>query len=267
MAVASSTVNATGIASSIDASVIVTGSWTGATGLNIYNSAGATTAIGGSTGTPDAFIAKYTTAGAVTWVSRIGGGGQGPVAVTVGLDQTIAVTGTIASTGTSWTVYDQPGTTGTVTAGPITNKCAYVTKYNANGSATGQWIQLITTTNASSPDNGLGITVDSFANVFVTGLMTNQTTIGSKTYTVQGQDGFVAKYSPTGTFVWASQFQDVSNETKTFGGSVFYDRRSGSVFVTGSFGSTTNFNNYSGTGNLSATAQGVYDTFIVKYSA
>jgi len=264
MAIASSTVNATGIACSADAGVVVVGAWTGGSALNVYNSAGATTAIGGSTGSQDAFVAKYTTAGGVTWVSRIGAGGQGPVSVAVALDLSVNVTGGILN-GT-WDLYTQPGTASAASTGAITKSCAYVAKWNSAG--TGQWIQLITTT-SNSPNYGLGIAVDAFSNVFATGLMFGTTIFGgTKTFVVLGEDGYVAKYTPAGALAWAVQMDELSSTSKTFGGSVSYDRRAGVLWTTGSFNNTTNFyNNNSTTSGLALTARGTYDTFIVKYSA
>ena len=264
MAVASSTVNSTGIACSPDAGVVVVGSWTGATALNVYNSSGATTAIGGSTGSRDAFVAKYTTAGAVTWVSRIGAGGQGPVSVAVALDLSVNVTGGILN-GT-WTLYNAPGTSGTVGTVSPTKSCAYVAKWNSAG--TGQWIQLITTT-SNSPNYGLGIAVDAFSNVFATGLMFGTTTFGgTRSFVVNGEDGYVAKYTPAGALAWVSQMDELASTNQTFCGAVSYDRRAGVLWTTGSFNSVTNFyDNNSTTSGLALAARGTYDTFIVKYSA
>ena len=350
MAVASSTVNATGIACSPDAGVVVVGAWTGPTPLNVYSSgvsavasltssttiagqanqtytsvaatggtgsgarfnvtrngsgtvllaaitiasagtgytngdsltiAGATVggvtptdnivitvsltnAIGGSTNNKDAFVAKYTTAGGVTWVSRIGAGGQGPMSVAVALDLSVNVTGGILN-GTR-TLYNAPGTTGTVPTVSPTNSCAYVAKWNSAG--TGQWIQLITTSSAS-PNYGLGIAVDAFSNVFASGLMFGTTIFGgTKTFVVNGEDGYVAKYTPAGALAWAVQMDELASTNQTFCGGVWYDRRAGVLWTTGSFNSVTNFyDNNSTTSGLALAARGTYDTFIVKYSA
>lgn len=263
MAVAASTVNSTGITCSPDASVVVVGSSTGATALNVYNSAGATTAIGGSTGSQDAFVAKYTTAGGVTWVSRIGAGGQGPMSVAVGLDLSVNVTGGILN-GTR-TLYDAPGTTGAVATVSPAKSCAYVAKWNSAG--TGQWIQLITTT-SNSPNYGLGIAVDAYSNVFATGLMFGTTAFGAKSFVVNGEDGYVAKYTPAGALAWVSQMDELASTNQTFCGGVWYDRRAGVLWTTGSFNSVTNFyDNNSTSSGLALGARGTYDTFIVKYSA
>jgi hypothetical protein len=264
MAVASSTVNSTGIACSADAGVVIVGAWTGGSALIVGVSSPTATVIGGSTGSQDAFVAKFTTAGAVTWVSRIGAGGQGPMSVAVALDLSINVTGGILN-GT-WALYTQPGTTSAASTGAIAKSCAYVAKWNSAG--TGQWIQLITTT-LNNPNYGLAIAVDAFSNVFASGLMFGTTTFGgTKTFVVLGEDGYVAKYTPTGALAWAVQMDEIADTNKTFCGGVSYDRRAGVLWTTGSFNNTTNFydNNSLSSGQALA-ARGTYDTFIVKYSA
>ena len=268
--VAAATVNSTGIASSPDASVLVSGSWNTTGTLGVYNAAGTPTSLVGTSASNDAFLAKYSTAGTVTWVTRVGAGGQGIVVPTVAIDKTIVVTGGIASTATSWNVYNQPGTSATVTTGVIAKGAGYVAKYNSAGTA--QWIRLAVATAGSPASNfGLGVTTDPEGNVFATGLMYGTTTLATaRTYTVTGQDGYVMKLSPTGTLVWAAQIDDITADAYTFAGSVTYDRTSSNILVTGSFSDVTNFYNNTNTSVPAAilTARGsTYDTYIVKYSA
>jgi hypothetical protein len=226
--------------------------------------------LSGTSASNDAFLAKYSTAGTVTWVTRVGAGGQGIVVPTVAIDKTIVVTGGIASTATSWNVYNQPGTSATVTTGVIAKGAGYVAKYNSAGTA--QWIRLAVATAGSPASNfGLGVTTDPEGNVFATGLMYGTTTLATtRTYTVTGQDGYVMKLSPTGTLVWAAQIDDITADAYTFAGSVTYDRTSSNILVTGSFSDVTNFYNNTNTSVPAAilTARGsTYDTYIVKYSA
>jgi hypothetical protein len=264
------TVNSTGIASSADASIVVSGYWIGTNTLGVYNAAGTPTSLSGVGATNDAFLVKYSTAGTVTWVTRVGAGGQGIVVPTVALDNTIVITGGILSTATSWNVYNQPGTSATVTTGVIAKGAGYVAKYNSAGTA--QWIKLAVATAGSPASNfGLGVTTDPGGNVFSTGLMYGTTTLATaRTYTVTGQDGYVMKLSPTGTLVWATQIDDITADSYTFAGSVTYDRISSNILVTGSFSDTTNFYNDTNRSVPAAilNARGdTYDTFIVKYSA
>jgi hypothetical protein len=264
------TVNSTGIASSADASIVVSGYWIGTNTLGVYNAAGTPMSLSGVDATNDAFLVKYSTAGTVTWVTRVGAGGQGIVVPTVALDNTIVITGGILSTATSWNVYNQPGTSATVTTGVIAKGAGYVAKYNSAGTA--QWIKLAVATAGSPASNfGLGVTTDPGGNVFSTGLMYGTTTLATaRTYTVTGQDGYVMKLSPTGTLVWATQIDDITADSYTFAGSVTYDRISSNILVTGSFSDTTNFYNDTNRSVPAAilNARGdTYDTFIVKYSA
>jgi hypothetical protein len=215
-------------------------------------------------GGTDAYVLKMTTAGVFTWFTRAGGGGASTtVSVAVALDQSIHITGSMLGTGSPWTMYNTPGTAGTVATGTFTVQSAYVAKWNSAGTA--QWVNVLTPTTAGN--YGAGITTDAFSNVFVTGLLKNGTVIGSKTYTVQGQDGFVVKYSSAGTYVWSSQIQETAVDNKTLGTSVFYDRRSGTLWTAGTFALTTYFNNFSGTGYQALQGRGLYDTFVIKYSA
>lgn len=266
---ASTTIPSTGIAASPDNSIIVTGT-NPANTLGVYNASGTPTSLSGVGASNDAFIAKYTPAGAVTWVTRIGAGGQGIVVPTVALDNTIVITGGIFSTASSWNVYNQPGTSATVTTGAIAKSAGYVASYNSAGTA--QWIRLVVATAGSpAPNFGLGVTTDPGGNVFATGLMYGTTTLATaRTYTVTGQDGYVMKLSPTGTLVWAAQIDDITADSYTFAGSVTYDRRTSNILVTGSFSDVTNFYNDTNRSVPTAilTARGsTYDTFIVKYSA
>jgi hypothetical protein len=254
----------------MDASVVVTGSWNTTTTLSVYNKDTIATSLSAVGASNDAFIAKYSNLGAVSWVTRVGAGGQGIVTPNVALDNSIVLTGGVAATGTSWTVYNQPGTAGTVTTGAIAKGAAYVAKYNSAGTA--QWITLgVATVAASSPNYGLGVSTDPAGNVFATGLMYGTTTLaGTRTYTVTGQDGYVMKLTPAGGFVWAAQIDDITADTNTFAGSIAYDRKSANVFATGSFSDVTNFYSNTNTSVPTAilTARGsTYDTFVVKYSA
>ena len=123
----------------------------------------------------------------------------------------------------------------------------------------------VATATAGAGTITLGAAVAGSGNLYVGGYTDSEIAAGEAN--LGQEDGFVAKYSPTGTFVWASQIAQSSVDTKTFGGSVFYDRRSGSVWSIGSFAGGTTFNNFSGSGGTGFIARGVYDTFIIKYSA
>ena len=91
---------------------------------------------------------------------------------------------------------------------------------------------------------------------------------GTKQFVVNGEDGYVAKYTPTGALAWVSQMDELASTNQTFCGGVWYDRRAGVLWTTGSFNSVTNFyDNNSTSSGLALGARGTYDTFIVKYSA
>jgi streptogramin lyase len=109
--------------------VFVTGSYAAA--LTLYNTGGTTGATLAFTGTTDIFVAKYSSAGAVVWATRIAGGladiGRGIATDSSG---NVFVTGSYAA---ALTLYNTGGTTGaTLSLGGGTTDC-FVAKYNSNG--------------------------------------------------------------------------------------------------------------------------------------
>ena len=114
----------------------------------------------------------------------------------------------------------------------------------------------------SSNDVGNSVATDSAGNVYVTGYFsaTNDFDPGPGTYnlTARGlQDVFVAKYTPSGALVWAHSMGG-ANQTWGYGIAVAAD---GSVYTTGFFQSTVDFDPGPGTFNLTAASN---DAFISK---
>ena len=86
----------------------------------------------------------------------------------------------------------------------------------------------------SGSDRGLGIAVDGQGNVFVSGFFTGSVNFGSGiSISANGgsQDAFVAKYSASGTILWARSGGSSGNSDR--GNAVAVDN-SGNVYVTGS---------------------------------
>lgn len=104
---------------------------------------------------------------------------------------------------------------------------------------------------------GLGVTRDGSGNVLVTGYFNGSVTLGTTTLNSTGNDDiFVAKYSSTGTFLWAIS----AGGTSVDQGFALTADASGNVFVTGYATGTCNF------GSLSISAA-FYDAFLVKYNS
>ena len=184
-------------------------------------------------GAYDAYIAKYDTSGTQSWIKQFGTNQD---------DETIGVT-----IDSNDNIYVLGSTVGAFAGN--TNASGYdvlVSKYNSSG--TQAWVKQLGSS-GNNYANINGISTDSTGNVFITGFtdgtFSGNTSLGS-------YDGFVAKYSTTGTLAWVRQFgttsEDYSAASKT--DSV------GNTYVTGWTGGQF-------TGN---TALGGYDGFLAKYN-
>ncbi len=119
----------------------------------------------------------------------------------------------------------------------------------------------------TSADEGRGVAVDGSGNVYVTGLFGSATAEfnpggsgGSLTRAgTSGNDAFLAKYAPDGTFLWAKGMGGTSSEE---GRGIAADA-SGNVYVTGTFSGTADFNP-GGSGGSRVAAN--TDVFLVKYN-
>ena len=184
-------------------------------------------------GAYDAYIAKYDTNGTQTWIKQFGTNQD---------DETIGV-----SIDSNDNIYVLGSTAGAFAGN--TNASGYdvfVSKYNSSG--TQVWVKQLGSS-GNNYANINGISTDSTGNVFITGYtdgtFSGNTSLGS-------YDGFVAKYSSTGTLAWVKQFgttsDDYSIASKT--------DSAGNTYVTG-------WTSGQLTGN---TALGGYDGFLAKYN-
>ncbi len=203
----------------------------------------------------DVFLAKYDAAGNFLWVKSMGGNsndyGQG-----VALDGSgnVYVSGYYSSA-----AYFNPSGDSLKSIGGAD---VFLAKYDTAGTLI--WAKTLGNT---SGDLGYKVAVDRSGNVYLVGCFYKTAYfngLGSgDTLTAVGtsQDAFVAKYDGTGRFLWANAISG-SNSEYAYG--VATDA-SGSVFVTGKFNGTTNFNS-DRSGDTLMTA-GNYDGFLVKYDS
>ena len=196
-----------------------------------------------STGSSDAFVAKYDTSGTVQWARSIGG--------------TSSDTGRSIATDSNGNVYVTGYYYGSVTIGSTTLNSlysydAFVVKYDTSGTV--QWAKSIGGTNS---DYGYGIATDSSGNVYVIGKYSGSFTIGSTTLTSAGSnDVFVAKYDTSGTVQWATSIGGTGNDS---GGAIATDSN-GNVYVAGYYAGSVTI------GTTTLNSLGSVDVFVVKYS-
>ncbi|MFM6122779.1 MAG: beta strand repeat-containing protein [Sphaerospermopsis kisseleviana] len=180
----------------------------------------------------DAFIAKYDTNGTQTWVKQFGTSAD-EEATSIILDSS---TNSLLVTGHTYGSF-----AGSTNLGGLD---VFVSKYDTNGTQT--WVKQLRT---SSNEYSTGVASDSTGNIYVTGY----TTGAFSGNTNRGaEDGFLAKYSSTGTQLWVRQFgttgQDFLQKVKT--------DSAGNIYVVGVTSGTF-------TGNTSV---GGWDSYIAKYN-
>jgi Beta-propeller repeat len=135
-----------------------------------------------------AYVAKYNNAGQVLWSKEWSGAGSSSAA-SVAIDKSgnVYITGITNAT-----------LKGTLSSASVQGGDVFVAKYSTSG--TKLWDQTIAT---SAQEYARSIAVDAIGNVYITG--NTDSTLPGQT-SAGGIDGFVAKYSTTGTSLWTKQF-------------------------------------------------------------
>jgi uncharacterized delta-60 repeat protein len=185
-----------------------------------------------SSGDKDLFLVKYNSSGTKQWTKQLGTSSTDRgFGVTVDSSNNIYVTG-----------YTQGGLDGNTNSGSYD---IFLVKYNSSG--TKQWTKQLGT---SSSEGGVGVTVDSSDNIYVTGY-TNGGLDGNTSS--GGYDLILVKYNSSGTKQWTQQLGTSSNE---WGEGVTVDS-SDNLSVTG----------YTSGGLDGNTSSGDNDIFLVKYNS
>jgi Beta-propeller repeat len=193
---------------------------------------------------PDAYVAKYNSAGAAQWVAT-GGGTSSDIAEKIAIDNT----GSPIITGRYF---------GTTTFGAISYTALgiddiFVAKYNSSGVL--QWLQSAGSFNS---DKVYDITTDTAGAIYLTGSYSGTAIFGSLLKTSQGSstDIYLAKYDNGGIPQWLQSAGSFSNDEAR---GIAIDA-SGFVYVTGYFFGGTLF------GNINLSSAGNEDMFIAKYN-
>ena len=201
---------------------------------NIYVTGRTNGGLDGNTnsGSYDIFLVKYNSSGTKQWTKQLGtSSGDYGRGVTVDSSNNIYVTG-----------YTQGGLDGNTNSGSYD---IFLVKYNSSG--TKQWTKQLGT---SSSEGGVGVTVDSSDNIYVTGY-TNGGLDGNTSS--GGYDLILVKYNSSGTKQWTQQLGTSSNE---WGEGVTVDS-SNNIYVTG----------WTSGGLDGNTSSGGNDIFLVKYNS
>ncbi len=246
-----------GKAVSVDAAgnVLVAGYFNFAAGVDFDPSAG--TALLSSTSTA-AFFAKYDTDGNYVWAKKIDASGQ-QVVTDMALDagSNIYVTGTFQNT----TDFDPGSGTTTMTA---TTSDMFFAKYTS----TGDFVFAKGLHGNGTSDDPKSIFVDGSSNIYIAGGFRDSTDFDPSassfkllSVSTTNNDLFFAKYDPNGALVFVKTIGSSVNEEV----SCIRVSPSGSIFITGSFGSTLDFDPSAGVSLLS-TPNSNPDVFVARYT-
>jgi hypothetical protein len=179
----------------------------------------------------DVFLAKYASSGTALWSRRIGG-----TANDVGYGTAVDGNGDVIVAG---------AVAGPVDFGNGVNSTYYggldifIAKYSGQDGSY-KWAKQL---GGSNDDLARSVAVDGSGNVYVTGSIYSGTVDfggGPLSTAPNAIWGFIAKYSPSGSFVWAKIFGSTIASAGTTGTGVGVDS-SGNVIVTGQFAGTVDF--------------------------
>ena len=205
-------------------------------------------------GIADMFIVKYDTSGNVVWAKFAGGSSD-----VVGNSIAVDASGNSYVTGYFYSPSITLGSNTLTNADTSLSGDIFIVKYDASGNVV--WAKSV---GGSSDDEGMGITVDTGGNSYVTGYFYSPSiTFGSNTLTNTDTSGntsdvFIVKYDASGNAVWAKSGHGSSPD---LGNSIAVDA-SGNSYVTGYFqGTSITF------GSTTLTNLGGTNIFIVKYDA
>jgi hypothetical protein len=208
-----------------------------------------------STGFSDAFIAKYNKDGGLQWVQQIGS-----TAREQGIKVHATAAGDVYGTGDFGGNTNFSGSTGGQNLTAVSPHDIYLVKYNTNGE-----LQWVSSAGGTGEAVGHGVSVDKDGNAFVTGLLPwagGSVTFGTHTVTnSSGWGMFIAKCSPSGTWMWANK----AGESGSEGGSEVRVDRQGNVYVTGGFENSTSFTSTTG-GPINVNSNGSHDYYLAKYT-
>ncbi len=176
----------------------------------------------------------------------------------------------VATIGNSQLTYTDSGLT------PGTSYSYKVRAYNSTGKSAPSNVATVVTNNAASGapvlwskrfggsggDGGIAVDVDPFGNLLVAGVVSGAVDLGGGPLAGVGTSAFIAKYSPSRTYLWAKRFDGSGGSSTAY--AVAADGN-GNVFITGSFMGTVNF----GGGPLTSAGWPMVpnqDVFIAAYS-
>jgi gliding motility-associated-like protein len=195
-------------------------------------------------GLKDMFIAKIDTDGNLIWIQTING-----INNVYGTGIAVDNQGNVYALGT----FKGQVFLGSQSINSNNNSTDIIlVKFDSNGNLL--WHHSI---GGSNDDSSAKLKIDNTNNIIISGTYYNSMTIGNQTLISYEQNYFVAKYSSSGNFIWASDIGSSVYNT-AFDVEVAI---TGEIYVTGEFSGTMSF------GSQSIIALGQKDVFLIKLSS
>lgn len=205
-----------------------------------------------SSGSADAFIAKYSSSGTLIWAKKIGGSFF-DIAYSLALDPL----GNVYTTGYyAGTVNFNPAGSFNMTSG-ANSADVFVTKFDTNGNFI--WAKNI---GGDMSDIAYKLIVDNNSNVIVTGQFEDAADFDpsgsiADLVSLGASDIFIVKLTSAGNYVWAKRMGGTATDES---GSITTDA-SGNIYAGGRFDATADF------GANSFTTNGFNDAYLIKLDA
>lgn len=212
----------------------------------------------------DVFVARYDSTGALLWVRSINGsGGNSGLGIATASDGSFYVTGIFFAT----TDFDGPNANGL--GGEITSLAnsadIFLARYDGNGILL--WVQ---GAGGNNWDESIGLATSSNGSVYVTGLFEAAADFDGSGTTGQGgevtgtgpDDIFLARYNSDGSLIWVHSAGGVGHD-HSYGVAASND---GSIYVTGYFEATADFDGPANGQGGEVTSMGKHDFFLARYT-
>lgn len=239
------------------ANVYLTGNFEGTTDFN--PSAGTNTLT--SNGSLDMFVAKYDTTGAYGWAISMGSNNKHDYSYAIDIDasENVYITGGFEET----VDFDPSVGTATLVSASVNAQDIFVAKYNSSGVY--QWAFQVGG-NTSVDDHAFDIDVTPTGDIYICGEVWGPAdfdpSAGTFNINPSNDQIFFAKYTNAGAFVWAFDVGATSSNGSADNGFGVQATATGSLYVTGDFNGTADFDPSANTATLTSSGG---DAFVAVY--